>query len=284
MAAIIRVYPARTYSLIGIVFMFLVGAVLLISALVLGIPGPGLVQQVILVLGIFVVFLGLAAFMTTAERMRAETVTEGLAAKRPCLVFAVVVLVFGAAFAAVFIGPLANLSLPVALVAFAAAVFFILAHASIQVERIPGPIPPIAGPEIGPTPIEEPPVGPIPATTAAALECKQGFDAGRSFQVMSYDVTIGRSDPTRWRPKPGDIVLSDKTVSRPHARLFFQNGTWNIQDLNSMNGTYVDGTVVPPNQNFALQDGSQVTLGSRTILTFRAAGGEETEVSAKRRR
>jgi hypothetical protein len=272
--------------MIGILFMFLVGAILLISALVLGIPGPGAMQQVILVLGIFVVFLGLAAFITTAERMRAETVTEGLAAKGPCLVFAVVMLVFGAAFAAVFIGPLANLSLPVALVAFASAVFFILAHAGIQVERIPGPIPPITGPEIGPTPIDEGPVGagPVPPAAAATLECKQGFDAGRSFQVTSYDVTVGRGDPTRWRPKSGDIVLSDKTVSRPHARLFFQNGNWNIQDLNSTNATYVDGTLVPPNQSYALQDGSEVTLGSRTILTFRAAGGQETEVSAKRRK
>jgi len=116
------------------------------------------------------------------------------------------------------------------------------------------------------------------------VECNQGVDAGKSFQVTSYSVDVGRSDPLKWRPNAGDIVLSDSKVSRPHARLFWQNGIWNVTDLGSANGTYVDGTLVPSNQTRAVRNGSQIRLGDTTALTFRLAGGmDETQISAKRR-
>lgn len=41
-----------------------------------------------------------------------------------------------------------------------------------------------------------------------------------------------------------DVVLSDETVSRHHARLLFRDGKWIIRDLSSTNGTAVNGTYV----------------------------------------
>jgi len=38
-----------------------------------------------------------------------------------------------------------------------------------------------------------------------------------------------------------DVVLSDPTTSRHHARLFVDGGSIYIEDLRSMNGTYVGG-------------------------------------------
>ncbi|MCH8990567.1 MAG: FHA domain-containing protein, partial [Acidobacteria bacterium] len=37
------------------------------------------------------------------------------------------------------------------------------------------------------------------------------------------------------------IQLSDNGASRRHAELRFENGVWMLSDLNSSNGTYVNG-------------------------------------------
>ncbi len=41
-----------------------------------------------------------------------------------------------------------------------------------------------------------------------------------------------------------DIRLGEATVSRHHARLFFRDGEWIVQDLNSTNGTLLNGRPV----------------------------------------
>ncbi len=41
-----------------------------------------------------------------------------------------------------------------------------------------------------------------------------------------------------------DVVLSDLCVSRRHARLRFRDGRWILQDLDSTNGTLVNGVRV----------------------------------------
>lgn len=39
------------------------------------------------------------------------------------------------------------------------------------------------------------------------------------------------------RRRDCDVVLSDPGVSRRHARLFFRDGSWVLEDLDSTNGT-----------------------------------------------
>ena len=47
-------------------------------------------------------------------------------------------------------------------------------------------------------------------------------------------LTIGREE--------GDILLGqDSSVSRMHARVIYENGTWLLEDLRSTNGTWVNG-------------------------------------------
>ena len=52
--------------------------------------------------------------------------------------------------------------------------------------------------------------------------------------VLSGDATIGRRSAC-------DVVLKDDSVSGQHARLRRRGGRWEIEDLRSTNGTFVNG-------------------------------------------
>ena len=68
--------------------------------------------------------------------------------------------------------------------------------------------------------------------------------------------TIGR-DPAN------GIFLNDMTVSRSHARIIREGLGARIEDLGSLNGTWVDGAIV----NAApLHDGSSVQIGTFTLI------------------
>lgn len=56
------------------------------------------------------------------------------------------------------------------------------------------------------------------------------------FNIQSEIVTVGRD------PQLADFIISDDTfVGREHAIILYRNGCFNIIDLNSRNGTSVDG-------------------------------------------
>lgn len=83
---------------------------------------------------------------------------------------------------------------------------------------------------------------------------------------------VGRGDPvSKFYP---DVDLGphgalDQGVGRRHARIFVQGGQVMIEDLDSVNGTLVNGQKVLPHQSRALSDGDQITLG-RLLLRFQA--------------
>ena len=60
--------------------------------------------------------------------------------------------------------------------------------------------------------------------------------AGRKF-LLSAETTLGRA--------PGcGVQIDDVRVSKLHARLFFDDGAWYLEDLGSTNGTQLDGEAV----------------------------------------
>jgi pSer/pThr/pTyr-binding forkhead associated (FHA) protein len=59
-----------------------------------------------------------------------------------------------------------------------------------------------------------------------------------------------------------DVVLGDLGVSRRHVRLRFRDGSWVLQDLDSTNGTTVNGTVVG---RCELRPGDCLVLGSTQL-------------------
>jgi hypothetical protein len=60
-----------------------------------------------------------------------------------------------------------------------------------------------------------------------------------------------------------DVVLGDLSVSRRHARLRYHDGGWTLCDLESSNGTKVNGLRVG---RCALRPGDRLALGSERLL------------------
>lgn len=81
-----------------------------------------------------------------------------------------------------------------------------------------------------------PPSGPEKATTQSAtrLVITSGPKAGTEFPLGSEPVTIGRSGDS-------SLVIRDDYTSTHHARLMLWHDDWMVQDLDSTNGTFLDG-------------------------------------------
>jgi pSer/pThr/pTyr-binding forkhead associated (FHA) protein len=103
----------------------------------------------------------------------------------------------------------------------------------------------------------------MPTVTFQVLE---GIDKGRVFRELTTPVTIGREE--------GNILrLNDERVSRFHAKVQFDNGEIILTDLESTNGTRVNGNVV---QIRRLLPGDRIGVG-RSLLLF----GSEREIAER---
>ncbi|RMG38669.1 MAG: FHA domain-containing protein [Planctomycetota bacterium] len=91
--------------------------------------------------------------------------------------------------------------------------------------------------------------------SVATLLVVQGPDRGARFFV-EREATVGRA-------AQNDIRLRDTEVSRRHARVCRRDGAFVIEDLQSSNGTYVNGVRV---QRQELRDGDEIQLGRSTLV------------------
>jgi len=66
------------------------------------------------------------------------------------------------------------------------------------------------------------------------LVMRQGPNPGQIYELDRTEVSIGRDIAN-------DIVINDAEVSRKHAQLTLEADRYKIEDLNSTNGTYIDG-------------------------------------------
>jgi pSer/pThr/pTyr-binding forkhead associated (FHA) protein len=103
----------------------------------------------------------------------------------------------------------------------------------------------------------------MPAVTFQIIE---GIDKGRIFRELPTPVTIGREEGNLLR-------LNDERVSRFHAKIQHDNGEIILTDLESTNGTRVNGNVV---QIRRLRPGDRVGVG-RSLLLF----GSDQEIAAR---
>jgi len=109
----------------------------------------------------------------------------------------------------------------------------------------------------------------------ASLVVRQGARAGTVFPLTTDSVVLGREEGV-------DISLRDPEVSRQHARVSWQAGTYVLEDLGSTNGTFLNGMQITGQR--PLRPGDSIGLG-QTILVLQpqaAAAAEPTPMAAPR--
>ncbi len=98
----------------------------------------------------------------------------------------------------------------------------------------------------------------VVAAEGAALVIRAGGGrVGESFALHDDRINIGR------RPDSA-VFLDDVTVSRDHALIVRRGGDWHLDDLGSLNGTYVNRHRI---ETHHLQDGDELQVG-KYKLTF----------------
>lgn len=104
-------------------------------------------------------------------------------------------------------------------------------------------------------------MGPNGRPILARFELRNGPMAGRTFRFHQDLTTIGRTNGN-------DLIISGRTVSRRHAKLWFDaaSGYWYLADIQSANGTFVNHARLQPNQAVALNDGDVLNFGDEIVL------------------
>lgn len=74
-------------------------------------------------------------------------------------------------------------------------------------------------------------------SSANKLVIVEGERSGQEIKLDRRELTLGRAEDS-------DLVISDEFASTNHAKLVLINSDWLIQDLNSTNGTFLDGSRV----------------------------------------
>jgi hypothetical protein len=91
------------------------------------------------------------------------------------------------------------------------------------------------------------------------LIMRSGPTPGKAFPLEKDEIYIGRD-------VANDVVINDAEVSRRHARLTVQSGSYMLEDLGSTNGTFVNGQRVT--RPHLLRPGEMVLLGENVTLAF----------------
>ncbi len=104
------------------------------------------------------------------------------------------------------------------------------------------------------------------AKGTVTFQVLEGIDRGRIYRELDVPVTIGREEGNSLR-------LNDERVSRFHAKVQVDGDDYILTDLESTNGTRVNGTAV---QIRRLRVGDRVGVG-RSLLLF----GSNEEIAAR---
>ncbi len=107
--------------------------------------------------------------------------------------------------------------------------------------------------------------------TAYQLVIRKGPKPGQIFPLSAITSTVGR-DPI------SDISINDPEVSRQHARFTQTSDSYQIEDLQSTNGTFVNGIQIGATP-VQLAHGNEIQFGSSVVLIFELAVDEVIEVA-----
>jgi len=97
----------------------------------------------------------------------------------------------------------------------------------------------------------------------------EGPDAGRRFELPATEPQLlGRSSEA--------LPLSDQAVSRRHAELTPDGGEWFLRDLDSQNGTLVNGSAIDGRTR--LRTGDLIRIGQTTLAFGRSGVVDELDI------
>ena len=89
----------------------------------------------------------------------------------------------------------------------------------------------------------------------AWLQVNKGRLQGKIIQLGNNDLILGREK--EW---VDEVISTKDIVSRKHARIFLVEATYWIEDLQSRNGTYVDGVKIAKKAPVPLKHNSQINI------------------------
>lgn len=88
-------------------------------------------------------------------------------------------------------------------------------------------------------------------------------------------VTIGRELDNK-------VAMQLGVLSRHHAKVFFENGSWFVQDLDSANGSFFRGKQLAPNAKVELVNGDIVHFGTVAMsISLAVSDGAQMKVVEK---
>lgn len=113
------------------------------------------------------------------------------------------------------------------------------------------------------------PLGTLDSGSMAAVEpgtamliVRRGPSEGTSFVLNAERTLVGRADDA-------DVLLDDVTVSRRHAEFSRGEAGWQLRDLGSLNGTYVNRKLI---DHAVLSGGDELQIGKYRFVFL--AGGQ----------
>lgn len=84
----------------------------------------------------------------------------------------------------------------------------------------------------------------------------------RTLGAAYADGLLSQETFAHGRSSSCDVVLSEASVSRRHVRLHYRDGRWVLHDLNSTNGTSVNGARVG---RCEIRPGDRLVLGNEQL-------------------
>lgn len=78
--------------------------------------------------------------------------------------------------------------------------------------------------------------------------------------VNAFPALLGRDSNTC------EVPVTEPAVSRKHARFTLENGTVYLEDVSEHNGTFINGTKLPPLGRSKVSEGDKINLGRAEII------------------
>lgn len=88
----------------------------------------------------------------------------------------------------------------------------------------------------------------------------QGRDKVEDFELNVFPFVLGKAE------RGIDGTIAAPQVSRIHCQINYVNQEYSLQDLNSTNGTYLNGILLAPRQEISIQPGDQIRLANQPFL------------------